>query len=289
MVLVDDALRRGTDVDFSLMPWLFPRPLRPSVVAFGRFVRLADGLAGNAFLTRDERVARLLRLENALTGDGDIPWSDEADRIVRTLRHVLDTTGISDSYARDVLAAFRQDAAGISYRQWDDVLDYCRLAAAPIGRYMLDLMDEDQARCGPSSDALCCALRILKQLRDCQDVSMNYNRLCIPGQFLNDAMLSIDHLDVPKAKGQTRAVIDRVNDGVERLLWSARSLPEIIHSRGLSIHARIVLCRAGKLVLACRHDDPLQKRVSLGWWQRQKCMLGGLAVGYRRSFRFSRR
>jgi|APTNR8051073442_1049403.scaffolds.fasta_scaffold11949_3 phytoene/squalene synthetase len=289
MVLVDDALRRGSDVDFSLMPWLFPQAQRPSVVAFGRFVRLADGIAGNAFLTRDDRVERLLLLENALAGGGRVSWSDEADRIVNSLRDALIATGLSDSYAKDVLAAFRQDAAGISYRQWDDVLDYCRLAAAPTGRYLLDLMGEDQARCGPPSDALCCALRILKQLRDCQNAAINYNRLCIPRQYLADAMLSVDHLDVPKAKGQTRAVIDRVLDGVEHLLGTARPLPNLIRARGLSIHTRIVLCRAGKLMLACRHDDPLQKRVSLTWWQRQRCMLGGLSVGYRRSLTFSRR
>lgn len=288
MVLVDDALRRGTDVDFSLMPWLFPRTVRSFVIAFGRFVRLADGIAGNAFLSREERVERLLRLQDGLYGDGHVDWSDEVARIVGDLRHVLETVRLSDDYPRHVLAAFRDDAAGARYYSWNDVIAYCRLAAAPIGRYLLDLMGEDLERCGPPADALCCALRILKQLRDCQDVEMNYNRLCIPGQYLDDAMVTIDHLGAPKAKGQTRAVIDRVLDGVEHLLLLAEPLPALIRARGLAIHTGIVLCRATKLVSACREDDPLQKKVSLSWWPRQRCTIGGLTAGYSRGARFSR-
>ena len=118
---------------------------------------------------------------------------------------------------------------------------------------------------------MCAALRILKQLRDCVDPSVQYNRLCIPRQFLDDAMITPNHLRAPSVKGQTRAVLDRVLDGVDRLLVTAAPLPRLVRHRGLAIHIAIVLCRAGKLVALFRRRDPLRERLGLTTWQRTLC------------------
>jgi phytoene/squalene synthetase len=144
---------------------------------------------------------------------------------------------------------------------------------------MLELMREDLAVCGRSADALCTALRILKQLRDCEDPTVRFNRLCIPQQFLDDAMITPAHLRAPVAKGQTRAVLDRVLDGVEQLLVHAAPLPRLIQDRGFATHATIVLCRARKLVGRFRHRDPLQQRVGLAGWQRAFCRWLGTLRG----------
>ena len=62
-------MRLGSDPDFSLMPDLFAKPLRPHVHAFGRFVRLAEAVTDNNALARDEKQARLTALEAALSAD----------------------------------------------------------------------------------------------------------------------------------------------------------------------------------------------------------------------------
>jgi phytoene/squalene synthetase len=264
-------MRVGADPDFSLMPELFPARLRPHLRAFGRFVRLADGITDDAFLTTREKVSRLEALELAIDGSGVPQWSVQAHTIAEELRQSLQQTGLPAEHVRGVLQAFRRDAAGQVSETWIDLMHYCRLAAAPIGRHMLQLAGEDLQRCGPASDALCAALRILKQLRDCKDPAVQYNRLCIPRAFLEDAMITPAHLRAPSAKGQARAVIDRVLDGVERLLAEAAPLPALIHDNGLATHAAIVLCRARKLVRQFRQRDPLRERVGLARWQRALC------------------
>jgi len=108
---------------------------------------------------------------------------------------------------------------------------YCQFAAAPVGRYLIDILGEDPAVCGRASDALCAALRILRRLRDFRDPTVDSDRPCIPLQFLTDAKVTDFHLSAPKAKGQTRAVIDRVLDGVDRLLRDAKPLPGAKESR----------------------------------------------------------
>jgi phytoene/squalene synthetase len=261
---------------------LFPSSVRPCVRAFGRFVRLADDITDSALLSRQDKLAKLTTLERCLDDGSAAVWSAEAGAVIDAMRTSLCQCTVSPEHARHVLQAFRRDAEGYTAATWRDILIYCQFAAAPIGRYMLQLMREDLAVCGRPTDALCAALRILRQLRDCRDPTIHYNRLCIPRQFLDDAMITPDHLRAPAAKGQTRAVLDRVLDGVEQLLGEASSLPRLIHHRGLVTHTSIVLCRARKLVTRFRHRDPLQERVGLAAWQRTFCRWYGTLCGLAR-------
>ena len=88
---------------------------------------------------------------------------------------------------------------------------------------------------------------------------------------MRDAFITTFHLEAPSAKGQTRAVIDRVLDGVERLLNEAEPLPRQIKSKALRVHTAIVLCRAHKLARRFREQDPLNERVGLSSRQRLVC------------------
>ena len=270
-MIVISSSRLGRDADFSLMPELFRPAIQTHVRHFGRFVRLADGIADDATLTRDEKQARLDALEAMLEGGPDADWSDEASTVSRQMRESLRDSKATAEHALHVTHAFRNDISGARVQTWDDLLAYCTHAASPIGRYMLDLTGEDPGVCGPATDALCAALRILKRLRDCKEPSAQYRRLCIPEKFMRDAFITTLHLQAPSAKGQTRAVIDRVLDGVDRLLVDAAPLPRLIKSRGLSLHTAIVLCRARTLAQHSRERDPLNERVELSGWERRKC------------------
>lgn len=272
-----DLHHPGKDPDFSLMPGLFPQELRAHVRAFGRFVRLADRVTDDALLATPEKVARLAALDACLAGEALDLWSVEAGQVAGQLRASLQEAGVPAQHARHVLQACRRDAEGIACETWSDLMAYCRFAAAPIGRHLLALCREDEAVCGRPADALCAALRILKQLRDCGDPTIRFNRLCIPRQYLADAMISPAHLRAASAKGQTRAVLDRVLDGVDGLLAEARPLPRLAHRRGVVAHTRIVLCRAARLAALFRTRDPLGQRVGLSAWQRSWCRWAGTA------------
>jgi phytoene/squalene synthetase len=253
------------------MAELFPASLQPHLRAFGRFVRLCEELRDDVLLGRIEKLSRLTALEATLDGADVRLWASKPRAIVVALRESLRQTGITREYPRQLLHAARRDAEGSICDTWQDLMEYCRLAAVPIGRYMLALAGEDEDVCGPSADALCTALCILKRLRDCSEPAVRFNRLRIPRRFLDDAMITPEHLRAASAKGQTRAVLDRVLDGVDGLLQDAAPLPVLIRRRGLVMHTAIVLCRARKLADRFRRQDPLQQRVGLAGWQRRLC------------------
>lgn len=272
-------MRRRADPDFSLMPWLFPAGLRPHVTAFGRFVRFAHGIAHNAFLSYEERQQHLAALDAALGQTGPAPEFPEAQPICSALRASLRTSGVTAAHVRHILQALKRDVAGTPNKTWGELLVYCQFAAAPIGRHMLELVGEDDPRCRAASDALCAALGILKQLRDFREPTLHDNRHWVPESFLADASITHSHLGALMAKGQTRAVLDRILDGIEQLLNAAEPLPYRVRSWRLRSHICVVQCRARALADCFRARDPLGARVGLAWWQRLRCLCLGLIRG----------
>lgn len=297
--MASEIIHFRIDRDFSLMPWLLPAAIRPDVRALGRFVRLAEGVAATPLLSRRERHDRLVALEAMLdASEANVPAvhakaagpGDEA--VITALRSSLQRHGLAPDGARTILRTLRDSAIApmasasqsgaeaVVHDTWADVVSYGRGVAAPIGRQMLVLCGEDLTTCGPPADALCIGMRILKELRDCDGQVSRGALLCIPASFMRDASITLHHLSAPAARGQTRAVLDRVLDGVDALLVDAASLPPRVTSRRLRIYVSAVLCRARKLAARCRRDDPLQDMVELSAWERRSCVWLNMMRGF---------
>lgn len=276
--MTSEIIRLKVDRDFSLMPWLLPAAVRADVRALSRFVRLAETVAASPLSSRADRQARLAGLLAALDAPNEAVGHGEETGLaagdaaaLADLRASLSRRGVSAAHVRTILQTLRQTRGATGNATWADVLAYCRGVAVPVGRHMLHLCGEDVASCGPPADALCIAMRILKELRDGHAGQGSWP--CIPTGFMRDASISPGHLTAPAARGQTRAVLDRVLDGVDALLVEARPLPSLVASPRLRLYVSVVLCRAGKLAGRFRHRDPLHEKVGLSRWQRHGCLL----------------
>ena len=58
-------------------------------------------------------------------------------------------------------------------------MDYCALSAAPVGRFVLDVHEEDPT-IWPASDALCSALQVINHLQDCAQDYRRLDRVYLP-------------------------------------------------------------------------------------------------------------
>ena len=126
------------DENFPVASLLFSRRLRPHVMRFYAFARGADDIADNPGLSPADKVRRLDLFEEGLDGRPGVAAAS-------ALRASLVETGVTDRHARDLIAAFRQDATKLRYRDWDDLIGYCELSANPVGRYLMDLHGESRA------------------------------------------------------------------------------------------------------------------------------------------------
>ncbi len=162
------------DENFPVGSWLIRRDLRPHVHAFYRFAREADDIADNPQLSAADKVRRLDRMAAVLEG---APGKDAP--AATAMRASLRATGVTAQHCLDVLTAFRLDATKLRYRDWDDLMAYCRYSAAPVGRQLLDLHGEQRST-WPPSDALCSALQVLNHLQDCGEDYRALDRVYLP-------------------------------------------------------------------------------------------------------------
>lgn len=248
----------GTE-NFPVASRLIQRRYRPHVMALYRFARTADDIADAPDLEPADKHNRLDAMDAALTAE---PAPNQPPTAVG-LRESLNATGVVPKHARELLDGFRRDVDQRRYADWTDLLSYCRLSAAPIGRHVLDLHGE-AASTYVSSDPLCEALQVINHLQDCKDDFVSLDRVYIPEPWLQTEGLDVSVLEERSTPPGLRRVINSLLDGVEELLYRARPLCKRVRNDRLALEISIIQAVAERLVTELRHNDPLAAPVKLG-------------------------
>jgi squalene synthase HpnD/squalene synthase HpnC len=243
--------------NFPVASRLIQARYRKPILAFYNFVRTADDIADHAALPQAEKLALLDSLEATLLGQSNA----EPEAIV--LRAALAERSLDPQHARDHLTAFRRDVTQQRYRDWDDLIDYCRYSAMPVGRFVLDVHGEPR-EIWPANDALCAALQIINHLQDCGKDYRNLNRVYIPLDCFEAHGSSVEDLDKPAATAQLRACLDDMCVRVSGLLRESTVFSAQIANRGLSLEVAVIQRLAERLVRTLQAHDPLSERVHLG-------------------------
>jgi len=147
-----DSGKGHGDENFPVASVLIAPRHRSTVLAFYRVARMADDVADHPGAARSDKLARLAAIEASLIG------ADDSVVQAVTLRRVLQERGLTSRHMLDLLEAFRRDVTKNRYADWDDLMDYCRYSAAPVGRFVLDVHGEPTSLWA-ASDALCAALQ----------------------------------------------------------------------------------------------------------------------------------
>ena len=253
-----ERTKNANQENFPVGSCLIPPELSPHVAAFYDFARTADDIADSR-CPATEKLRRLDALEAVLEGRSE---ADEDTACAQRLRESLKERGVTDQHARDLLKAFRQDAAGHVYHTWEDVMTYCRYSAGSVGRFMLDLHGENPTAYWPS-DALCAALQMNNHLQDCQEDYQNHGRVYIPKQWFTDEKLKYDALDDKTTCAALQNVFNRMTDAIEGLLVEGSSLPLVIVNRGLRMEVCVIFRLAQRLTRRLNKRDILKRKVVL--------------------------
>lgn len=263
------------DENFPVGSFLLPKALRPHVATYYALARTTDDIADNGDLSPEDKLARLDRFERALTGE--IP-DDPALEKSYAVRRSAEATDVPIQHAIDLIHAFKQDAVKQRYDSWDDLMGYCALSACPVGRFLLDLHGEDNAKF-TGSDALCNVLQVLNHLQDLAEDYHALNRVYLPGDWMAAAGVTVDDLDRDVATPGLRHVIDQCLDGCEELMKLARPLSRQLTNRRLAMETAVIVRLADRLLTLLRKGDPIAGRVALGKIDFLSCGVRGIATG----------
>lgn len=277
----DLASGKGSnDENFPVASMLIAPRHRPVVMAFYRFARAADDVADSAEAGPDAKLRLLESLRASLVGESDS--SAEG----RDLRLALAQNGLSAQHALDLLEAFRRDVTKLRYADWDDLMDYCRYSAAPVGRFVLDVHGEDPAL-WPMSDALCAALQVINHLQDCGKDRREIDRVYIPLGALDAADIGVEALDASVASPALRGAIAGLARRTQGLLAVSRPFARRVKDARLALEIGVIQALAEDLTQGLIMRDPLSEKVHHG--KPRMAALAGLAMARTALARLGRR
>ena len=162
-----EILDRAPGENFPVALRCLPRALRRDLLALYAFARLTDELGDEA------PGDRLVHLD---------AWQEELDRafrgtathpVMRELERTLAARPLPRQPFLDLIEANRRDQRVERTGSWDELLDYCRLSANPVGRLVLALFDAATPERVSASDGICTALQVLEH---CQDIREDWER-----------------------------------------------------------------------------------------------------------------
>jgi squalene synthase HpnC len=251
------ALNSGkghTDENFPVASVLIHPRHRPSILAFYRFARTADDVADHPTATPAEKLSLLEEMKESLLGNS------RASAEAVNLRQALGARGLSTQHGLDLLEAFRRDVTKLRYANWDELMDYCRYSAMPVGRFVLDVHGEDRST-WHYSDALCAALQVINHLQDCGKDYRDLDRVYLPLDALTRAGASVDDLKSPKASPALRSVIEGLALRTDTLLAEAKPFAGAIVDFRLGLEVTVIQGLAESLNRGLTRKDPLSERV----------------------------
>ena len=235
-------MARGHYENFPVVLSLFPTEVREALAAVYAFARSADDFA-------DEPEFGSIR--EALL---DL-WEDQLDACFRgeashpvfiALRDAVARFKLDKKPFHDLLEAFRQDCRTNRYQTIEELTDYCRRSANPVGRTVLKILGHDQDACRAWSDDICTALQLTNFW---QDVSVDLRRdwLYIPLEDLDRLRIGVGALHggapPPAFCDLMRYEVDRTRELFRRgrpLLTNA-GYPERLYFAGVWLGGRTVL------------------------------------------------
>lgn len=183
--------------NFPVASILLPNRLRRPVGVIYAFAREADDFADEGDVDNDVRLGQLdaFRQELNRISAGAAPQTPLFDDVSEVVaRHNLP---LQPFY--DLLDAFSQDVTKKRYAHFNELMDYCRRSANPVGLLLLHLYGAATARNIGYSNAICSSLQVINFL---QDVAIDYHdkgRIYLP----QDEMAKYGIAEAQIARGQS--------------------------------------------------------------------------------------
>jgi squalene synthase HpnC len=267
-----DFARRQYE-NFSVATLFLPRRLVPHFYATYSYCRWADNLGDET--GGGARALELLRW-----------WRDELLRcydgrprhpVMISLAETIDRFSIPPKPFLDLLYAFEQDQIVRRYATFDQLLEYCRHSADPVGRLVLYLFASYDGPRAELSDRICTALQLTNFW---QDVARDYaiGRVYLPV----DDRVRFGYTEADLASGRyNRAFVELMRFEVERardLFYRGLPLVESVPPEArldVELFARGGLAVLGKIERL--GYNVWHRRPTLARWEKASLLLGAVS------------
>jgi squalene synthase HpnC len=250
--------------NFPVASILLPKRLRRPVEIIYHFARQADDFADEGNIPNEERLAKLETFRTELKRiaahePAQTPLFHDVANIVAEFQLPL-------QLFHDLLDAFAQDVVKKRYANFDEVLDYCRRSANPVGRLLLYLYEEATPRNLEYADAICTSLQLINFW---QDVAKDYaiGRIYLPRDDMTRFGVSEEHIAQRRVDGAWRKLVRFEAQRARALMHSGAPLGSILRGR-IGLEMRMIIAGGLRILgkLEAADCDMFRRRPVLKPW-----------------------
>ena len=219
--------------NFPVASRLLPRHARPHIAAIYAFARIADDFADEGTRVPAARLALLDDWQTRLHRAVEAPRSEDdsdASAIFHALGDSIRQCDLDVQLFDDLLSAFRQDVTVRRYETWDELFDYCRRSANPVGRLVLRVNGYRDERLDACSDAVCTALQLTNFWQDLE-VDLRKDRLYVPLAEMRAAGADIEDLRRFRLTPEWRRAMEAAGARTRALFVAGRPVADSVRGR----------------------------------------------------------
>lgn len=235
-------LTYGHYENFPVASWLIPKNLRQHVCNIYAFARTADDFADEARFEgqRMERLEEWRRLLLACVQEGmrddRSPQAhsdegrgtmDEYRLIFAALGETIRDRAVPVALCNDLITAFMIDVKKTRYRNFGEVMHYCRHSANPVGRLILYLFGYGNESWMVLADKICTALQLANFWQDVA-VDLQKDRIYLPQDELAQFGVTEAHLLTHDCTDGVRALIKFQVERTRALFAAGRALCDTV-------------------------------------------------------------
>lgn len=223
--VADRAAAQMADENFPVALRVLPRAVAADLGAVYRYARFVDDVGDAHGVPVGERLAGLDVIERDVRG---LRAGLAVLPPVTGLGPMLHEQHTSVEALLELIEANRVDQRVSAYETFDDLVGYCRLSAAPVGRLVLHRAHAATPANIADSDAVCTALQVLEH---CQDVGEDARagRVYLPACELRRAGIGPDTLGGHSTPPALRRVVAVQVARSRELLNQGRPLVARLH------------------------------------------------------------
>ncbi len=247
------------------------KEMKDIILAYYKAARLADDIADNPELSSLEKQAKLSEIAKFFLHPDD---NNPDLEVICNLGRMFVQERLDTSLYLDLLEAFEQDAINTPMRIWDELVRYCRYSAAPVGRFMLALYDENPLTYLPAEN-LCIVLQIINHLGDIkQDLSL-LRRCYIPQDMMQKYSLQISDFGLSYSSSNVKLLLREMVDKTSALMSEAKLLPHLIQNFRLRFEVCVILSLTNSMLKKYKNVDILQNPPRLKFYDWAKSVVLG--------------
>ena len=249
-----------SDENFPVASFLMKKNIRNIVRKFYHFARMADDIADHQNLSSNQKMQILKYFDNTI-----LKKKQTNNKILNDIILKFKEIPSGKKYSRNLLKAFKMDASNKKYKKWNDLLYYCKFSANPVGRFVIDVVNEKQdvEKIYKASDNLCTALQIINHIQDCKKDFKLLKRVYIPDSLFKKYSLDKEILNKDKSIESFRKLKIEIIDNVLESLKNTKLGLLKIRSWRLRKETLIILNIAKRLCYLLKRNDPLEKTIKL--------------------------